>query len=250
MYSTFHTAFAVLALAGIVFAAPVSKNGSTLIARATIDCDCLSNDECFYGKQLTLDDYVAYLKQYYSAVDHYMLYSGGSVAQVRSFQSAGNNDYFFYDDFFDSDVSEHYLTQWPAMMDSKGRGTGGLCYRMDDADASSESISMVVDGEVLVFGAVQWQTKGSTSFFATKEVGNLQAKIKAGTLNKITHMIEDATSPSDVLATENGNRKITYAAGQKQGTPNASGDPDSGDCTTTEAPPTCDNPSGNSEIHD
>lgn len=93
----------------------------------------------------------AYGKKYYTDSDQFLLYSGNSKDQVTNFQQAGNTGFYYYNDLFDSETSEHYLTQWPAMKDTT---TGGICYRPDDADESSMAISMLATGEVYVFVSV------------------------------------------------------------------------------------------------
>lgn len=93
----------------------------------------------------------AYGKQYYTDSNQFLLYSGNSIDQVRNFQQAGNTGFYYYNDLFESTTSEHYLTQWPEMTDTK---TGAPCYREDDGDASSMAISMLATGEVYVFVSV------------------------------------------------------------------------------------------------
>jgi hypothetical protein len=209
----------VLAFSGLAFAAPISQNG-TVSNRA---------EPCEYGERLTLDDYTAYLKKYYPATDHYLLYTGESEPQAVNFQNL-NSGYYRYADFYDITVSEHFLEQWPK--DANG------CYRPEDAEAASVAIATVATTDILVFGGVEYQTKGPNSFYTTKEVPVLRTNINSGQLNKITHMIRDATSPTDVLATENANGDITFADGHSNTETNASGS--FGDCSTTLDPPTCD----------
>jgi len=54
------------------------------------------------GSTITFDEYVAYLKEYYTKTDQYIEYSGFSEPQVRAFQ-AKNPGYYYYADFFDAD---------------------------------------------------------------------------------------------------------------------------------------------------
>jgi hypothetical protein len=211
----------ILAFSGLAFAAPISQNGNALLPR----------DDCEYGERLTLADYVAYLQKYYPATDHYLLYTGGSEPQAANFQTL-NAGYYKYSDFYDATVSEHFLEQWPEV---------DGCFRPEDAEAASVAIATVAAGEVLVFGGVEYQTKGPNSFFTTKEVPVLKDNINSGQLNKITHMVRDATKPEDVLATEDAAGTITFAEGHSNTETNASGT--FGDCSTTLDPPTCDIPS-------
>lgn len=212
----------VLTFSGLAFAAPISKNGNALLPRA----------ECEYGERLTLVDYVAYLQQYYPATDHYLLYTGGSEPQATNFQNL-NAGYYKYSDFYDASVSDHFLTQWPEV---------DGCFRPENAEEASKAISTVATSEILVFGGVEYQTEGPNSFFTTKEVPILKDRINGGQLNKITHMVKDATKPEDVLATEDASGTITFAEGHSDTETNASGT--FGDCSTTLDPPTCDIPSG------
>ncbi|KAF1920972.1 hypothetical protein BDU57DRAFT_509485 [Ampelomyces quisqualis] len=212
----------VLAFSGLTFAAPISQNSKVLLPRA----------DCEYGERLTLADYVAYLKKYYPATDHYLLYTAGSEAQATNFQGL-NAGYYKYSDFYDASISDHFLEQWPEV---------DGCFRPEDAEAASVAIATVATSEVLVFGGVEYQTKGPNSFFTTKELPVLKDNINNGQLNKITHMVRDATRPEDVLATEDAAGTITFAAGHTNTETNASGT--FGDCSTTLDPPTCDIPSG------
>jgi hypothetical protein len=215
-------AIAFLSFSGVAFAAPVSPHGHALSRR----------EDCEYGDRLTVKDYVEYLQEYYTDTGKYVLYSGGSKDQAVNFVGL-NTDYKFYDDFYDSTRSEHYLTKWP--QDENG------CYRPDDADASSEAIGTVATGDIRVFGGVEWQEKGARSWFATKEVPAIRTSINAGTLSKMLHMVGGATGPDDVLAEENGAGDITFVNGHNEGETNATGT--FGDCSSTEDAPTCDNPS-------
>jgi hypothetical protein len=215
-------AVAFLSLSSFAFAAPVSRSSHGLNRR----------EDCEYGDQLTVDDYVGYLREYYTNTDKYVLYSGGSKDQAINFVDL-NTDYKFYNDFFDSTRSEHYLTKWP--QDENG------CYRPDDADASSAAIGIVATGDIRVFGGVEWQSKGATSWFATKEIPAIRDSINGGTLNKILHMVGGATGVDDVLAEENANGDITFVNGHSDTETNATGT--FGDCSSTEDAPTCDNPS-------
>lgn len=241
MHLVSRIAAGALALSGLALAAPASPHSSLLTRQETIECRC-EFDECFYGDQLTEDNYIDYLNQYYPATDHYILYTAGSENQAVNFVQT-NADYFYYGDFFDAFKSAHYLTQWPAKEDSQGRG---VCYRPDDADAASVAIARAARTEIRVFGGVEYLTKGQTSWFATKEVPELRTNIENKLLNKITHMQNGATKPDEVLATEDADMNISYLDGQSG--PNASGT--FGDCSSTTEAPTCDSPGNDAALHE
>lgn len=215
------------AFSTFISALPVSPNGEALTTRA--ECD-----DGYYGKQIEEWEYMNYLTDYYPDTDKYMLYSAGSDNQCVNFQQS-NPGYYWYDDFFNADVSEHYTKRFPPHPDDEN------CWRMDNGEASSIAIAKTASTEIIVFGAVEWHSKGRDSFFATKEVEWLQTNITAGTLNKITHMVRDATDRQDILATEDANENLSFADGHNDDEANASGT--FGDCTSTLDPPTCDIPS-------
>lgn len=241
MHLVSRIAAGALALSGLALAAPPSPPSSLLARQEIIECRC-AFDECFYGEQLTVDDYIDYLRQYYPATDRYVLYTGGSQNQASDFVRL-NTDYFYYNNFFDGATSEHYYTQWPIKQDSQGRGD---CYRPDDADAASIAIARAARTEVRVFGGVEYLTLGQTGWFATKEVPELRTNIRNQQLNKITHMQKGATAPDQVLATEDADMNIVYVDGQSG--PNAGGT--YGDCSSTTEPPTCDSPGNNADLHE
>jgi len=215
----------LLTFSAFVYAIPVSQGASALIPRA--ECD-----DGTYGEQITLKEYEDYLKKYYPETNKYMLYSAKSDNQCVNFQQ-NNAGYFWFNDFFHYKVSEHYTTAFPPHPDHPD------CWREDDGDAQSAAIANVATADILVFGAVEWQAEGRTSWFATKEVPGLQAGIRAGRLSKITHMLRDATKKEEILATEDADENITFTDGH-DGEKNASGV--FGDCSSTTDPPTCDNP--------
>lgn len=217
----------LLTFSTIVHAIPVSQDGNALSPRA--ECD-----DGTYGKQITLKEYVDYLKKYYTKTDKYMLYTANSDNQAVNFQQS-NSDYLYFEDFFNSDVSDHYKKAFPPHKDDPN------CWRLDDGEAQSIAIAMVASGDVIVFGGVQWQSKGKKSFFATKEIPELRKNIRNGTLKKITHMVKDATDRDEILATEDADGKQTFTSGHNKDEANASGT--FGDCTSTLDPPTCDIPS-------
>lgn len=89
-------------LLSTALATTVPENGNSLDARVAP----VFPDE---GKIITRDEYVAYLKKYYPKTDNYILYTGYSVDQVKAFQKANpGKGYYYYDDFFDAEKSEHY----------------------------------------------------------------------------------------------------------------------------------------------
>jgi hypothetical protein len=208
-------------LSASAFAAPISQNGTVLRARA----------DCEYGNRLEFDDYFFYLLQNYPT-DKILLWSGGSIEQVQAFKGP-NPDYLYYRDVFTYKDGNPYARTWPK--DENG------CYRPDDAEASSRAIAAVATGQVLVFGAVQWQQTqgGRNSYFGLKEIPELRRGFNSGRLSKILHMVKDTLDPSQVLAEEDVNGKITYVNGNADGTPNSTGQ--FGDCSAGTAPP-CDVP--------
>lgn len=241
MHLVSRIAAGALALSGLAFAVPTSPHSSLLTRQETIDCRC-DFGLCFYGETLTVDDYIAYLRQYYPATDRYVLYTGESQKQASNFVRL-NTDYFYYNNFFDGATSKHYYTQWPIKQDSQGRGD---CYRPDDGDASSIAIARAARTEVLVFGGVEYLTLGKDGWFATKEVPELRTNIRNNLLNEITHMQKGATAPDQVLATEDADMNIAYVNGQSG--PNASGT--FGACSSTTEAPTCDSPGNNADLHE
>lgn len=192
----------LLLILDIAIATPLPQNGvgvKSLAARGV------------QGTQITLDEYIAYLKQYYPDTDKYIEYSGGSKDQVENFQK-NNPGYYYYEDFFDGDTSAHFYTAFPLSDD-----------RLDDGEASSEAISKVATKQITVFGAVEYQTEeGKSSFYTNFEAPSNIEGVKSGRLESINHMVKDATDPSQILAKEDGEGVITYQPGYEEGTPNAS----------------------------
>jgi hypothetical protein len=178
------------------------------------------------GSTITFDEYVAYLKEYYTKTDQYIEYSGFSEPQVRAFQ-AKNPGYYYYADFFDADnPNSHWYDAF------------GADNRQDDAEASGRAISTVATDKITVFGAAAWRTEGQTSFYATTEAAINLARLESGDLKSINHMAKDAIDPAEVMATEDANG-LHYNPGYTEGTPNNS-EPF---CPE----PGCDTPETNSE---
>lgn len=165
---------------------------------------------------ITEKQYIEYLLKYFPETDQYLLYSGGSKDQVKAFQ-AKNPGYYYYDDFFSapSDSRDH---PWYDHFDADG-----LDKYMDDAEASSTAIIKAATKRLRVFGAAEYKTAGAKSFFATTEIKVIQERINNGEIEDLIHMAKDATSPTDILATEDGHEKFTWKNGHKEGTKNASG---------------------------
>lgn len=217
--------FSILLLStlDIAIAAPLPQNGvgvKSLAARGP--------PEGPPKNQITLEEYVAYLRQYYPDTDKYIEYSGNSEDQVKAFQ-AKNPGYYYYEDFFNAEKSKHYYTAFPEEED-----------RMDNAEASGEAISTVATKQITVFGAAEWETLGKSSFYTTTEAEANLAAVRSGRLQSINHMAKGATDPSQIMAKEDGNGKMTYQPGYKAGTPNNSGT--FGTCNKRDAS-ACDAPS-------
>lgn len=185
------------------------------------------------GPTITLQEYKDYLNKYYPLTNQYILYSGGSADQVHAFQ-AENPGYYYYEDFFNAYKSEHYFT---AFAEDE--------WRMDDGDASSQAIAETAREKIWVFGAAEYKSYPGT-FYTSKEAPAILDAVKNGDLSNINHMAKDATSTSDILATEDGDGKFTYQGSYQEGTPNASGVPDAPDdpLTDSESDEKCKQTSG------
>ncbi|KAF1821949.1 uncharacterized protein K489DRAFT_370846 [Dissoconium aciculare CBS 342.82] len=204
---------AALLFSASVFAAPISQNLTSLGPRD-------EKEPCYYGDELTFQDYFYYLELNYPT-DKIMLWSGGSETQVQAFKAV-NPDYLYYEDVFTYEPGNPYARTWPQ--------DENKCYRPDNAEASSEAIAAVATGDVLAFGAVQWsQTeKGRWTFFGKQEMHWVKINLGNGRLSKMLHMVKDTTDPSQVLAEEDADGKITYVNGYADGTPNSTGNFDDG----------------------
>jgi len=191
----------LLAFLNITSAAPITRKRE--------------DGEHYYGDQITQAEYAAYLRQYYPETDKYLLYSGGAEGQLEAFKNA-NPGYYYYKDFFDAGASAHYATAFPpqeiANPDPTKTGTV-TAWRMDDGDASSRAIAETVRGKITVFGAAQWQTLFDDSFYATDEAPLLKTSMENGDLKAINHMEKGATSPDQIMATENAKGEYTYQNG-------------------------------------
>ncbi|CAN8101852.1 unnamed protein product [Discula destructiva] len=163
-------------------------------------------------KLITEARYVQYLQKYFPATDHYLLYTGNSEDQLKAFQAKNPGKYYYYDDFYNADTRTH---PWYKFFDE--------ATDMDDGEASSRAISKAATKQILVFGAAEYKTAGVNSFYTTQEVKILKAKVKAGTIASISHMAKGATSPTQIMAEEDANGKLTWKTGYKEGTKNASG---------------------------
>ncbi|KAJ8070655.1 hypothetical protein OCU04_001026 [Sclerotinia nivalis] len=209
--------FFLLSILNIAIGAPLSQNGvseKSLTARAV------------KGSTITVNEYMAYLQQYYPKTDQYIEYSGYSEPQVKAFQ-AKNPGYYYYDDFFNA-----------ANPNSHWDEAFGADKREDDAEASGEAISKVATDKITVFGAAQWETAGAASFYATTEAKINLVRLASGDLKSINHMAKDATDLSEIMATEDA-KGLHYNAGYTEGTANNS----EAYCDT----PECDSPETNSE---
>ena len=209
--------FFLLSILNIAIAASLSQNGvseKSLTARAV------------KGSTITVDEYVAYLQQYYPKTDQYIEYSGYSEPQVTAFQAKNPGNYY-YDDFFNANNPNSH---WNEAFEADARE--------DDAEASGNAISKVATDKITVFGAAQWKRAGAASFYATTEADINLARLASGDLKSINHMAKDATDLSEIMATEDADG-LHYNADYTEGTANNS-EPY---CGT----PGCDSPETNSE---
>jgi hypothetical protein len=163
---------------------------------------------------ISIDRYQTFLKKYFPATNTYLFYSGGAGDQVKNFIKA-NPEYHWFDDMFNTPIDDKTKKHpwWKAFDDEVDE---------DDADAASMAMALTVTGDVLVFGAVEYLTAGASSFFATKEIEELQNGMRAGRVKSINHMAKDATKATQIMAKEDANGKFTWQAGYKQGDKNAS----------------------------
>jgi hypothetical protein len=67
-----------------------------------------------------------------------------------------------------------------------------------------------VSGHVLVFGVVEYETAGASSFFAPEEIRIFLEGMRTGRTKSINHMVKGATSPSQVLAKEDAEVVFTW----------------------------------------
>ena len=175
-----------------------------------------------YGAAITQEEYVEYLTKYYPETDKYLLYSGGCKDQLMAFKEA--NPGYFYDDFYDSDKSQHYKDAFPPKPNPI-EGKPEL-WREDNGEASSTAIAEVATKEVKVFGAAQYRQIMSESFFAVKEAPTLHEGLDNQRLSTIKHMAKEALHPDEVMATEDSQGKFTYLPGYEEGTLNQSPRPE------------------------
>ncbi|KAI8941747.1 hypothetical protein NX059_002951 [Plenodomus lindquistii] len=175
-----------------------------------------------------------------------MLYSGGAKDQVEAFKDK-NPSYNWYDSVFsapegsepDGPLETH---PWYLYFDE--------AKDLDDGEASSRALAESATGDVLVFGAIEYQGPGAESFFTLYEVGILKDRLANKQIKSITHMVKGATSygPSTIMALDDGNGNFQWKNGYKKGDKNASGA--YGDCskTTKRAVASCDKPQPNDKI--
>lgn len=201
----------LLSILNIAIATPLPQNDVAVKSLATRGSPPPIFPDEPSGPQITLEEYVAYLRKYYPDTDKYIEYSGNSENQVKAFK-AKNPGYYYYEDFFNAETSKHYYTAFPKKED-----------RMDDGEASGTAISIVATKQITVFGAADYQTLGPNSFYTKTEVKTNKAALKSGRLQSINHMAKDATHPSQIMAKEDANGKLTYQPSYKARTPNNSG---------------------------
>ncbi|KAF2819103.1 hypothetical protein CC86DRAFT_413177 [Ophiobolus disseminans] len=163
---------------------------------------------------ITQARYEEYLTKHWRSTGRYMFYSGNSGAQIEAFRKM-NPSYYWYDPIFNAHKNDH---PWYSFFDYKKD--------LDNGETSSQALAVKTTGDVTVFGAVEWKTKGAESFFARHEIGILHDRLKNGKIKSINHMQKDATKPSQVMATEDKDGKLTWKNGFKEGDSNASGNYD------------------------
>ena len=160
---------------------------------------------------ITKPQYQTYVDTYFKDKSKYLFYSGNSEDQVLKFIAA-NPGYHYYGDIFNAPNKLH---PWYKMFDADKV--------QDDGEASSTILAENVAGVVMLFGGIEWQTKGQTSFWAVSEVQTIRRRMKAGQIQAIHHMAKGATRATQIIATEDASGKIIYMAGYGPQTKNASG---------------------------
>ncbi|KAI4670767.1 uncharacterized protein J4E88_009860 [Alternaria novae-zelandiae] len=140
-----------------------------------------------------------------------MFYSGNSELQIRAFREK-NPTYYRHDPIFNAYTYDH---PWYLFFDENKD--------LDNGETSSQALAAKTTGNVLIFGAVEWKTKGLESLFARHEIANLHERLQNGNIKSIVHMQKDATKPSQVMATDDADGKLTWKNSFKEGDSNASG---------------------------
>jgi hypothetical protein len=116
---------------------------------------------------ITEKRYEAYLKKYFPKTDHYLFYSGGAESQVKAFK-AKKPGYYYYDDLFNAYDTDH---PWYKSFNEETDE--------DNDKASSIALASTASGQVLVFGAIEYKTAGSMSFFTLQKSEN--SRMDSGT---------------------------------------------------------------------
>lgn len=166
------------------------------------------------ARDITEEEYMAYLKEYFPETDKYLLYTGHSMKQVQDFieeEGNWNQDYRFFADFFLPDALSH---PWYTAFNS--------LTQKNNQTSASIAIARVMTKQVLLFGGIQYATVGKDSVYTKHEYPILIKRIEAGELPSIQHMARDALSPSEIMATEDATGTITWAPGYEEGMTNAS----------------------------
>jgi hypothetical protein len=165
---------------------------------------------------ITKERYEEYLKKYFPATDKYLFYSGNSPDQVKAFMDS-NSGYNWYDTVFSAPEGD-LDHPWYQFFDEDTE--------MDDAEASSSALASLASGDVLVFGAIEYKTKGSKTFFTQHEIGPLHEGLQSGRIKSLNHMAKDATSTdaSKIMAKEDADGNFAWQNGYHEGDKNASGD--------------------------
>lgn len=108
--------------------------------------------------KITVEEYEAFLKAKWNTPTHYVFYTGNSAKQAKAFVKS-NPSYVWYSKAFDAvkeDGSEDPNHPWYHFFNDKK-----IDY-MDQAEHASMALAKLARGNVLIFGGLEYQTKGST----------------------------------------------------------------------------------------
>jgi hypothetical protein len=133
---------------------------------------------------------------------------------VRAFLASNpNSGYSYYDSVFPAgtDTSHPWFKFHNVKRDE------------DDAGASSRALALLANGDVLIFGAIDYQTKGWDSYFPLQEISALQDGLQDSRIISINHMAKD-TDASKIMAKEDVDRNFAWQNGYHEGDKKASGD--------------------------
>ncbi|KAH5169381.1 hypothetical protein HBH68_219580 [Parastagonospora nodorum] len=156
---------------------------------------------------ITKERYTKFLEKYFLNTDKYLFFTGNSYDQVENFMNANRGaGYESYRTMFDG-------PRWADFFNEDDDS--------DDGEAASEAMAVRASGEVLVFGGVEWKNWPG-SVWRSHEIPALKKGLADKTVKHINHVIKDATKPSEVLATDDGDGKMTWISGHHEGETNAS----------------------------